>query len=102
MPFNGQEGEEITLQEAAALTASYRAQNPDSTKCHFMGKEIINAILAQTGCVGIRTYYGLNTDGTREIILVGVDVNGDDMTNLIADRAIPCPNVCSRKNGLNS
>lgn len=102
MAFDGTEGEQISLQEAAALTANYRAQNPDAIKGHFMGKDIINSILAQTGCMGIRTYHGINNDGTKEIVLVGVDANGDDMTNLIADRCRPCPNMCSRKNSLNS
>ncbi len=102
MAFKGTEGEEITLQEAAQLTASYRAAHPNEIKGHFMGKNILKSIMDQPGCVGIRVYHGINTDGSREIVLVGADANGDDMTALVADRSVPCPNMCSRPNSLNS
>ncbi len=102
MAFNGKEGEQITLQEAAQLTANYRTAHPNEIRGHFMGKSILKTLLDQEGCMGIRTYHGINTDGSKEIVLVGVDANGNDMLDLIADRAAPCPNHCSRQNGLNS
>jgi hypothetical protein len=106
MSFTGNEGESISLSTAATMTATYRSQNPYKKKGHFMGSTILNSILAQTGCVGIRVYYGLDGTGssaTQELIFVGVDANGDDLYNgIVADRAIPCPSVCGTNNPLNS
>ncbi len=102
MAFNGSEGEEISLNEAATMTAAYRSANPNATRGHFMGSSILNSILAQSGCKGIRTYYGIDSSGQKQLVMVGVDANGDDMTSgIIADRGVGCPNVCSCVNPLN-
>ncbi|MFT5820885.1 MAG: hypothetical protein ACI8ZM_002133 [Crocinitomix sp.] len=103
MAFDGTEGSQITLAEAAAMTLNHRMASPNDRLGNFMGKDIINDILAQSGCVGIRTYHGLDTSGNREIILVGVDANQNDMiSGVIADRSFPCPSACSIANSLNS
>ena len=54
MAFDGTEGSQITLQDGAVMTASHRAANPNARLGHFMGKDILNQILAQAGCMGIR------------------------------------------------
>lgn len=103
MSFNGSEGEEITLTEAAGMTANYREENPNETKGHFMGKTLIQAILDQTDCVGIRIYYGIDDEGNKELILVGVDENEDDLyEGKIGDKMKPCPSYCGSSNPLNS
>jgi hypothetical protein len=103
MAFNGSEGEAISLNEAATMTSAYRSANPNATRGHFMGSTILNSILAQSGCKGIRTYYGIDSSGQKQLVLVGVDANGDDMTSgIIADRAVPCPQLCSVANPLNA
>lgn len=101
MAFNGTEGGAITLAAAAVMTASYRKLQPNQTEAHFFGKDNILALLNQTGCVGIRAYHGTNTDGGKELILVGVDANENDMLELIMDLARPCPTNCSNGNALN-
>jgi hypothetical protein len=97
MAFNGKEGEQISLEEAVALTTNYRnSPEANGAQAHFFGKSIIGNILAQTGCVGIRIYYGLDANGMKQLVMVGVAENGDDMYNgIIADRSIPCPTYCS-------
>lgn len=103
MAFNGSEGEAISLNEAATMTANYRSANPNATRGHFMGSTILNSILAQSGCKGIRTYYGIDSSGQKQLVMVGVDANGDDMTSgIIADRGLGCPSACSSSNPLNS
>lgn len=102
MAFNGKEGGEIPLATAAEMTAAYRAQNPNETLAHYFGKDIILQILAQEKCVGIRIYYGLNRDGGKELILVGVDSQENDLTDFVADMSLPCPKACSTSNALNS
>jgi hypothetical protein len=100
--FDGTEGDAITLAAASDLTERFRGNYSSQPKARFFGKDIINQILAQTGCKGIRMYHGVNSSGLLEIVLVGADANGNDMLNLIADISTPCPSVCSTTNDLNS
>lgn len=102
MAFDGTEGGQISLEEAALMTANYRSENPNSTIAHFFGKDILNQILEQSECVGIRVYYGMNEDGQKELVLVGVDSDENDILELIADLSMPCPKTCSTPNPLNS
>lgn len=104
MSFDGTEGGEITLAAAAVLTANYRSTMSTGDRiAHYFGRDIIENLLAQEGCVGIRIYYGLDTSGKKELVLVGVDADEDDMVNgKIADLAFPCPTRCSSTNDLNS
>lgn len=102
MSFNGNEGEPISLEQGAELTARYRANHPDSIKGRAVGRTHIEALLNQSDCRGIRVYFGESTDGKTELVFVGVDSNGDDMLNLIIDRTLPCPFLCGSSNPLNS
>lgn len=109
MAFNGTEGGPITLEAAAAMTACYRKLHPNQTEAHFMGKDNFLALLNQTGCVGIRVYYGDKPSGGKELIFVGVDADENDMLGLIMDLSRPCPGTgsggsggsCSNGNPLN-
>ncbi|RYE16519.1 MAG: hypothetical protein EOP51_25635 [Sphingobacteriales bacterium] len=94
MSFNGSEGGPICLDDAAALTDKYRSLNPNSTNGHFMGRDILLRLLDQPGCMGIRTYYGIDADGKKQIVMVGADENEADMLDLIADMSQPCPHRC--------
>ncbi len=102
MSFNGTEGGSISLTAGAALTGEYRKKNPGATKGHFFGKDILQDILDQEGCMGIRMYYGLDEDGNKELVLVGADADENDLTALVADLSMPCPGVCGNANVLNS
>ena len=101
MAFDGTEGGEISLITGSQMTAAYRAANPNSTIAHFFGKEILNQLLEQENCVGIRIYYGIKDDKT-ELVLVGVDSEENDLLGLVADLSLPCPKTCSSPNPLNS
>lgn len=89
-----QPGEQITLEEAIEMTSAYREENPDETKAHFFGKEILEQILNQDGCEGIRMYYGIDSDGEKQLVLVGVTEEGLDLKELCVDRSYPCPEYC--------
>lgn len=102
MTFNGTEGAAISLSVASAMTARYRQNNPNQIKAHFFGKEILAEILSQHNCVGIRMYYGINENGDRELVLVGVDQGQNDILDLVVDLSAPCPKACSTANPLNS
>lgn len=102
MSFNGNEGEPISLEQGAELTARYRTNHPGSIKGAAVGRTNVEAILAQPDCRGIRVYLGENAEGKTEFIFVGVNENGDDMLNLIIDKTMPCPVLCGSTNPLNS
>lgn len=86
------------------MTADYRATiSTGDTIALAVGKNLLNSILQQSGCMGIRKYFALDEDGNKQLVLVGVDANGDDMTaGVIVDKLYPCPKSCSTKNALNS
>ncbi len=95
MAFDGKEGEEFPIATAAEWTANYRTANPNGIKAHFFGKDILNAILSQTGCMGIRMYYALDENGVQQMILVGANASQNDLYDgVIAERARPCPTYC--------
>lgn len=103
MAFTGQEDHQIPLATAAEWTKNYRTANPAQTKGHFFGKEYIQSILAQENCVGIRIYYALDENGAKQLILVGVDANENDLyQGIIAERSFKCPPFCGVNNPLNS
>jgi hypothetical protein len=104
MSFTGNEDQEITLTEASALTANYRAASTTNTVLgHYFGKTIINNILAQEACVGIRVYYALTTTGQKQLVLVGVDEDENDLCDgVLGDRSFLCPPICGNANALNS
>ncbi len=98
MAFTGKEGAQITVQQGATMTAAFRSKFPNEIKAHFFGKDIINTILAQNGCMGIRFYQGVDANGNLELVIVGADANENDLLNFIGDLASPCPSECDTNN----
>lgn len=93
--FTGAEGEQISLAIASDWTANYRAANPGAVRAHFYGNSILQDILDQENCVGIRFYYAIDDENAPQLVLVGVDTDGNDMTDgIVADRGLPCPSNC--------
>jgi len=95
MSFTGNEGTYITLTQGNTWTTTYRNANPTAVKAHFYGKTKLTEVLAQSGCVGIRMYRAIDDTGALQLVLVGVDANGSDLTGgLILDKSVLCPAVC--------
>lgn len=103
MNLTGNENHDITLSAAAAMTKRYRESvPPGSIISHCFGKQAIKAILDQPGCVGMRVYYGLNAENTKQLIVTGVAADGNDMyEGLLAERTFYCPPECAAANPLN-
>lgn len=105
MSFTGNEGGYISLSAAATLTANYRSGQMDPVLGHFLGATKLQELLDQTGCVGLRIYYGVDSEtGSKEIVVVGVDENENDILGanpLILDQSMPCPPYCGNSNDLN-
>ena len=104
LKFDGREGAPIDLALAAEWTANYRATiQLGDIKGHYFGKDILNDILAQEGCMGIRMYYALDKVGVKQLILVGVDAyENDQVGGIVADYSMPCPDHCGNVNVLNA
>lgn len=103
MSFDGTEGETISLTTASGFTENYRDEaGTGATLGHFIGRDLIEDILDQTGCMGIRMYYGIDGDGNKVLILVGANGDEDDMLDIIVDRTVSCPPRCGSTNALNS
>lgn len=102
MAFNGTEGAPIELEKAAEWTANYRQTiSSDGVKAYFYGKDILNQILTQDGCMGIRIYFAIDGNGQKQMVLVGADANEKDMTNgIVADFGFPCPTHCDTSSAL--
>lgn len=102
MDINTNSGDIITLDEAKQLTHSFQKRYPNEKKAFFVGKDKLQKILEQDGCIGFRIYNGYNDEESESNrVLVGVDEKGNDMIDgLILDRVIPCPPYCSGSGGL--
>lgn len=102
--MTGNESHDISLNEAAAMTKRFRESGPSTQIiAHFFGGAAINAILQQTGAVGIRIYYGLNEENQKQLIVTGVNSAGNDLyQGLLAERSVTCPIDCSSANPLNT
>jgi hypothetical protein len=103
MAFTGSEDHDISLSTASEWTQNYRDANPGEIKGHYFGKDAIIALLGQTDCVGLRIYYALNETDEKELIVVGVKENQDDLYDgNLCERSFKCPPFCGSANPLNS
>ena len=72
-------GEEISHETAADFVKAFEQTHPDENRGYHLGRNIIEKILAQPGCAGIRFYYGLNEEGQKTLVYVGMDADGKDL-----------------------
>lgn len=83
-------------------TAFLRRRHPalNERGGHFP-REVIDQILAQKGCAGIRFYFGTKTDGSLALVVVGIDETEKDMTEgVIIEDHFPCPPFCDATSSL--
>jgi hypothetical protein len=103
MPFDPNANQLISLENASVLTANFRQKFPDSITANAYNKKQMLLLLNQTNCEGFRVYNGIDALGVQQLVIVGVDANGDDLfRGILIDQAQPCPTVCSSPNVLNS
>src|SRR5215467_4899885 len=76
-------GEAIDHDLATNLVKSYYEKYPESFTGVTIGRNIIEQILAQPGCVGMRFYDAINEEGQKTLVYVGVDASGKDMTKQV-------------------
>lgn len=102
MEINKDTGTVITLDEAINYTHTFQENTPDAIKSFFVGIDKINRILEQDDCIGIRIYNGKDeVTGKNNLVLVGVDKNGEDITQgVILERLLTCPFHCPKNSVL--
>ena len=72
-------GEEISHELAGELISAYSEANAGEATTYMVGRQIIEQILAQPGCAGLRFYNALNEKGQKTLVYVGVDAEGKDI-----------------------
>jgi hypothetical protein len=97
-------GGSITTAQAKKWIQNYKDKNPGDIECYFYGSDIINEILNQNGCVGLRILFALDDAGTKQMILVGGKENGNNIwpssskdstpDGIVGDNGWPCPPGC--------
>ncbi|MEO6068917.1 MAG: hypothetical protein ABIN57_10120 [Chitinophagaceae bacterium] len=75
-------GEEIGMELGAQMISSYRAANSSDVLCYFVGRNILEQVMAQPGCVGIKFYNAYNEVGQKTLVYVGVNAAGTDMLSV--------------------
>ena len=72
-------GEDIGLSEGAQLVNAFTAANPDATPGYYIGRNILEQIMAQPGCVGINFRKCLTNMNEEHLVYTGVDADGKDI-----------------------
>ncbi|MHA4847760.1 hypothetical protein ACX0G7_26570 [Flavitalea antarctica] len=75
-------GEEIGLELGNKMVSSYRSLNPTDVFAYEVGRDIIDQILAQPGCQGLRFYNAYNEIGQKTLVYVGLDSSGKTITEI--------------------
>src|SRR5262245_8757626 len=72
-------GEEIGYELGTQMVKDYQVANPQDTPFYTIGRNIIDQILAQPGCVGMRFYNAYNEMGEKTLVYIGLDENGQGL-----------------------
>ncbi|MBX2932344.1 MAG: hypothetical protein KF781_10410 [Chitinophagaceae bacterium] len=109
--FAPEVGEDIGYELGAKMIQRWHKENPDDVLASFTGRNIIENILAQPGCTGIRMFNAINDLGIKQLVLVGVDKDGNNILEyttigedgnliknrgIVADRSAICPPSCGQ------
>ena len=69
-------GEEIGYELGTQMVNDYRSANPTDVQFYEIGRNIIDQVLAQPGCEGIRFYNAYNEMGEKTLVYVGLNKDG--------------------------
>ncbi len=72
-------GADIGHKEGHKMVTAFREAHPDAVPGFFIGRNILEQILNQPGCVGITYRKGLNEAGEEHLVYTGVDADGKDI-----------------------
>ena len=73
-------GEEISLELGAKMIKNHHDNcEIGESKSYVIGRSIIDQILAQPGCVGLRIFDAINEEGNKTLVYVGIDSKGKNL-----------------------
>ena len=72
-------GENIGLTEGIELVNAFKAANPTATQGYYIGRNILEQIMAQPGCVGINFRKCLTNLNEEHLVYTAVDADGKDI-----------------------
>ncbi len=72
-------GENIGLTEGIELVNAFKAANPTATAGYYIGRNILEQIMAQPGCVGINFRKCLTNTNEEHLVYTAVDADGKDI-----------------------
>jgi hypothetical protein len=72
-------GENIGLSEGVKLVNAFKAANPTATPGYYIGRNILEQIISQPGCVGINFRKCLTNLNEEHLVYTGVDSDGNDI-----------------------
>lgn len=85
----------VSLADAKTWAKSWQTNPPKPlAKAHLIPLEVVTDLLALPDVANVRAYMGVDTTGTQRLMFVGVDGNGNDMTDTIYSGTMPCPQTC--------
>lgn len=74
-------GEEIGYQLGTQMVNDYKSANPTDVLFYEIGRNILDQILAQPGCAGIKFYNAYNEMGQKTLVYVGLNSDGKAILN---------------------
>ncbi|QJX46746.1 hypothetical protein HMJ29_07255 [Hymenobacter taeanensis] len=100
--FNPKAGRFLPKDSAAIKAKRYKDDHPKNTNANYCNATVIDSILRQPGCAGLRVYRVEKKKGYYGVVLVGVDSTGADLLNgkstttsaLVAESYERCPDNC--------
>jgi len=76
-------GEAISHELASKMVKDFQDSNSeDVAKCYVIGKNIIEQMLAQPGCVAIRFFNAIDETGKNTLVYAGVNEKGNTIIAL--------------------
>jgi hypothetical protein len=72
-------GEEIGYELGHQMVTDYQNSHPADVKSYIVGRQIIDRILAQPGCVGIKFLNAYNEMGQKTLVYIGLDAAGNNI-----------------------
>ena len=72
-------GEAISPELGAQMIRQYQELHPADTHNYLIGRDILDRILEQPGCVGIKFYNAINEIGEKTLVYVGVNSNSESI-----------------------
>lgn len=106
MPYTGTENQQISFDEGGKITKRYRDAMPELARiAQYFSKASIQSLLNQSGAIGIRVYFGYDKDQNMELVIAGVNEDGNDLVGedyVCIDTGDPSPPNSSAPNVLNS